>query len=101
MPGDMHSAIESRMWPALPWSALAHFTLFALIAAFPVYGQGRAATLRAIALALLLAAVTELAQSFVPGRHPMLRDAAIDLAGTAFGLMALRPFFTAALRPRT
>jgi VanZ family protein len=60
--------------------------LFAVIAALPVYGPDRWGAIRALALAIFLAILTECLQSLVPGRHPMLRDGLIDLAGTAAGL---------------
>jgi VanZ family protein len=40
-----------------------------------------------LALAVFLAAATEFVQQFVPGRHPLVRDALIDLAGTITGLL--------------
>ncbi|WP_299794759.1 VanZ family protein [Ramlibacter sp.] len=92
MPGALKSDIEHRMWHVLPWAHLAHFTLFALIASCPVYGSGRPAVVRAIALAALLAVVTELLQNFIPGRHPTIRDCFIDLTGTLAGLAARRMF---------
>lgn len=91
LPGDLKADIEGNLWNGFPWSAAAHFTLFAVIAAFPVYGLGRGGIGRALLLALLLAAFTELAQSLVPGRHPMVRDVLIDLAGTTFGLIPQQP----------
>ena len=89
MPGSVKSDIEVRLSSAVPWSALAHFTLFGAIAALPVYGPGLGGTGRALLLAVALAASTELLQSWVPGRHPLMRDALIDLSGALAGL-ALR-----------
>ncbi|MEJ5990746.1 VanZ family protein [Ramlibacter sp. PS3R-8] len=83
MPNALKAEIEGRMWRELPWSALAHYTLFTLIGLCPVYGTGRTAMWRSIAVAGLLAVLTELLQSLVPGRHPQLRDVLIDLSGTA------------------
>lgn len=87
IPGSLKGEIEGQLWHGWPWSASAHFVLFAVIAAIPVYGEDRWWMARAIALALFLAALTESLQSFAPGRHPMLRDVLIDLAGTAAGLI--------------
>ena len=92
MPGSAKAAIESHMWGVIPWSGLAHFSLFAAIAALPVYGRMRAAPWLALAIALFLAATTEGLQSFVPGRHPLLRDVGIDLSGTLLGLLTARFF---------
>lgn len=97
MPSTLKAQIESHLWDALPWSSVAHFALFAAIAALPVYGSGWAGLWRAVLLAALLAAITEFMQTLVPGRHPLLRDALIDLAGTFTGL-ALRGLWLARLR---
>ena len=88
MSGSLKADIEGQLWHALPWSASAHFVLFGVIAAIPVYGRGRLWGLRALALALLLAFLTEWLQGFVPGRHPLVRDGIIDLCGAATGLLA-------------
>jgi hypothetical protein len=88
IPGSLKADIEGRMWSGWPWSASAHFVLFGLIAAIPVYGRGRRSVALALTLAVCLALTTELLQGLVPGRHPLLRDALIDLAGTVSGLMA-------------
>lgn len=85
MPGSIKAEIEGHFWSALPWSAMAHFVLFCAMAALPAYGRGQAALGGAMLLALLVAASTELLQHFVPGRHPLLRDALIDLAGALTG----------------
>jgi hypothetical protein len=88
MSGSLKADIEGQLWHAWPWSASAHFVLFGVIAAIPVYGRGRLWVLRALALALLLAFLTEWLQGFVPGRHPLVRDGIIDLCGAATGLLA-------------
>jgi hypothetical protein len=97
MPGSVKAQVESQLWGVVPWSSVAHFALFAAIAALPVYGSGRGGVLRAVVLALLLATITESMQSMVPGRHPLLRDALIDLAGTFAGL-TLRSLWLARMR---
>jgi VanZ family protein len=97
MPGDLKAEVESHFWHALSWSAMAHFVLFAAIASVPVYGSGQAGAWRAVLLAVLLAATTESLQSLVPGRHPMVRDVLIDLAGALMGL-ALRGLWVARTR---
>lgn len=88
MPGSAKAEIEGHLWREWPWSASAHFVLFAFITGAPVYGSGRAWPLRALGLAIVLALVTEWLQSFVPGRHPMLRDGLIDMAGAITGVVA-------------
>jgi hypothetical protein len=85
MPGALKSEIEGHMGSALPWSAMAHFVLFAAIAALPVYGRVWGGFAGALLLALALAASTELLQLWIPGRHPLLRDGLIDLAGALLG----------------
>jgi len=90
MPGSLKADIEGHLWSAWPWSGSAHFVMFGLIAAIQVYGEGRWAIARAIALGICLAVLTELLQRFVPGRHPLLRDCLIDFSGTVVGLMAVR-----------
>jgi VanZ family protein len=87
MPNELKSEIEGHFWKDVPWAALAHYTLFTLIALCPVYGTGRSATWRIVLLAVVLAVATELLQSLVPGRHPQSRDLLIDLAGTATALL--------------
>ena len=87
MPGGLKADIEGQLWQEWPWSASAHFVLFAFIAGAPVYGSGRSWPLRAFGLAIALALLTEWLQSFVPGRHPMLRDGLIDMAGAFTGVL--------------
>lgn len=96
IPGSVKAEIEGQLWHAWPWSASAHFVLFAVIAAIPVYGEGRTWPLRALAVALFFAFLTEWLQQFVAGRHPLLRDGIIDLCGAATGMLAA----TLALRKR-
>jgi len=97
MPGSLKAQIESNFWGAIPWSSLAHFALFAAIAMPSIYGTGRVGVGRAVSIAILFAGATELLQSLVPGRHPLLHDALIDIAGTMTGL-ALRSLWLARLR---
>jgi len=84
MPGQWKHAVEGEL-PPFPWSMAAHFVLFAGIAAVPVYAQGSRGRIYALVFAACLAIATELLQSFVPGRHPMVRDALIDLSGAFLG----------------
>lgn len=93
MPGSVKQGVEAQLWGAWPWAALAHFVLFAVIAATPVYGAAPRSLPRAMLTALALAVTTEWLQSFVPGRHPLVRDALIDLTGTLAGLLAARVFW--------
>jgi len=90
IPGSLKGTIEGQLWSAWPWSASAHFVLFGLIAALQVYGEDRWAVARAIALGIGLAVLTEQMQRFVPGRHPLVRDGLIDLAGTVTGLLVAK-----------
>jgi hypothetical protein len=90
MPGDLKGAIEGRLGENLPWSTLGHFILFAVFGMLPVYGRGRLQGLRALAFCLVLAAATEVAQLWIPGRYPQWQDAALDLAGAAVGLAVRR-----------
>jgi VanZ family protein len=90
MPGSLKADIEGQLWRAWPWSASAHFVLFGVIAAIQIYGEGRWALARALVLGVGLAVLTEQLQQFVPGRHPLLRDGLIDLAGTVTGVLAAR-----------
>jgi hypothetical protein len=89
MPAGLKQGMHSMLGLALPWPSIGHFVLFALIALVSPYGTGIAAERRALFVALLLALSTEALQHWVPGRHPMLRDVAIDLAGTVAGRMLL------------
>lgn len=90
---DMHSVLGADF----PWPSVAHFLLFALIAASPLYGDGPRSELRALALALALALATEAAQHWVPSRHPLWRDVGIDLSGALLGRLA----WVAWVRPRS
>lgn len=102
IPGELKAGIEARLWGVLPWSTLAHFALFAAIAAVPAYGRGWRAAARPLALAAALALLSEMVQQWVPGRHPLLRDGLVDMAGAVVGLSlswALRAL-TASFRRR-
>lgn len=101
MPGSLKADIEGQLWSDWPWSAAAHFVLFGVIAALQVYGEGRWKIARALALGIGLAVLTEQLQQFVPGRHPLLRDGLIDLAGTVVGLVAARMMASAPMTNRT
>ena len=85
MPASLKHSAHALLGLQLPWPSIGHFVLFLLIAMVGPYGTGLAAEKRAILLALALAIGTEVLQHWVPGRHPMLRDVGIDLAGTATG----------------
>ena len=86
MPGHLKSAVENHLFESWPWASMAHFVLFAAIAALPIYGRGHGAFTQPLVLAMLLAGTTELLQTWVPGRHPLWRDVAIDLSGALAGL---------------
>jgi hypothetical protein len=87
MPLAVKTGIERHMWHGVPWSALAHITLFTLIGMCPVYGEDGAAVWRTILVGVGLAVLTESLQSLVPGRNPQLRDVGIDLGGTLTALL--------------
>ena len=97
IPGSLKAQIESSLWGAIPWSGLAHFALFAAMASLPVYGNGRAGVWRAVVVAMVFAGGTEFLQSLVPGRHPLMLDVLIDMAGAMTGL-ALRSVLLTLLR---
>lgn len=101
MPASLKADIEGQLWSAWPWSASAHFVMFGVIAAIQIYGDGRWAIARALALGVGLALLTEQLQQFVPGRHPLLRDGLIDLAGTVTGVLAARMMASAPAVERT
>lgn len=74
---------------------LVHFALFALYglaaqADAAARGRLRVGATAAAAVGLFMAAGTELAQAFIPGRGADLADFAADAAGLAFGLLAGR-----------
>jgi VanZ like family len=86
--GEFRDAIESQLFPrAFPFSAFAHFGLFALASwalhTKPLQVRARHVWLAALAVAL----VTEGLQHFAVGRHPRLRDVGIDMSGAAMGLL--------------
>lgn len=85
MPGDVKGAIEGRLGADFPWSTLGHFILFAILGLLPIYGSARLEALRALAFCAALAAATEVAQLWIPGRYPQWQDAALDLSGAAVG----------------
>lgn len=74
---------------------LVHFALFAFFglaaqADAAARGRHRAGAIAAAAFGLFMAAGTELAQAFIPGRGAELADFAADAAGLALGLLAGR-----------
>lgn len=87
MPGQIKNDAHMLLGQHLPWPAVAHLVLFGVLAGLPVYGNGWRGSWRAVGLALGVAVATELLQGLVPGRHPMLRDVGIDLAGAVVGRM--------------
>lgn len=97
MPAGLKNGIHAAIGVDLPLPSLAHFLLFALIAASPVYGEGRAAQVRTLAFVIALALATEAAQHWVPGRHPLWRDVGIDLGGALLGRLVWLAWF----RPRS
>lgn len=68
-----------------PWDKLAHFTVFALLAALMRHGLGFPAVLAVLA-AVLIGAGDEFHQMSLPGRFPGLDDWLADLAGALAGV---------------
>ena len=57
MPGSLKAEIENQLWSAWPWSASAHFVMFAVIAAIPLFfreGDRRYSVIAAILAAVLI-----------------------------------------------
>lgn len=89
-------ALLDYIWQPDLVSVAAHFSEYALLAALlwlalrstPALAS-RAAAL-AFGIAVLYAASDELHQSFVPGRHPDVRDLLVDAAGALTALLLLR-----------
>jgi VanZ family protein len=87
---------QQQVGPELPafTRIVAHFSLYALLAALWVWALapalGRRALLVAAAISLLYGVSDEYHQSFVPGRDPSLFDIVVDAAGVAVALVVLR-----------
>ena len=87
MSGHLRDAIEHRVFPDyFPFSSLAHFVLFTLMALSLRATPFRARPMPVLAFALFLALLTEGLQHFAIDRHPRLLDVGIDLSGALIGL---------------
>ncbi len=73
-----------------PWDKLAHFTIFAILAASIQARWPRLLPLWVIALAVLVGITDELHQLLVPGRQADWSDGLADLLGSISGLLAWR-----------
>jgi len=76
----------------LPWqlTKVAHFVLFAGMAALARVPPLRWSLARVVVAALALALLTEGLQFFASNRDPSWHDVGIDMAGAAAGLMLAR-----------
>jgi len=76
----------------LPWqlTKVAHFVLFAGMAALARVPPLRWSLARVVTVALALALLTEGLQFFASNRDPSWDDVGIDMAGTAVGLLLAR-----------
>jgi ABC-type Fe3+ transport system permease subunit len=88
-------ALLDHVWQPSLLSISAHFAEYAILAALLWYAlrstpalAGRAAPL-AFTLAVLYAISDEFHQSFVPGRHPDVRDVLVDAAGALVAVLLL------------
>ena len=90
MPNSLRRELQSHLWQGIPWSAIGHFVLFALLAACPIYGRGPGRWERAALVAIVLAIGTEMMQGWIPGRYPRVRDVGLDMCGTLAGLLVAR-----------
>lgn len=86
----------------LPWDKPAHAlggAALALASAWALRRRDGRALLACALLAVLVGAGIELAQAFVPGRHPSLLDLTADAVGAALGALAARRFTRASRGP--
>lgn len=77
----------------LPWDKLLHAAGCATIVAAGTWATRRddpRTLLALVALVSLYGGGVELAQAFVPSRHPSLLDFAADVAGACLGALAVR-----------
>lgn len=72
-----------------PWDKLAHFAVFAVLAALMRYGLGLHAMIAVLA-ALLIGAADEFHQMMLPGRFPGFDDWLADLIGALTGVWLCR-----------
>ncbi len=85
--GHLRDAIEHRVFPDyFPFSSLAHFVLFTVMALSLRATPFCARPMPVMAFAMFLALLTEGLQHFAIDRHPRLLDVGIDLSGALIGL---------------
>lgn len=80
-----------------PWDKLAHFVVFAVLAAL-IHGGLGVPRLQSVILVLLVGVADEFHQMSLPGRFPGLDDLFADLAGALCGVWMTR--WLPGLRPR-
>lgn len=87
MPGSLKHQLLSPFPAQLHVDKLGHMLGFLAMAFVAARARFRKVSgWQVIALALALAAFTELCQNFIPGRTPRVADVFIDLAGACLGV---------------
>ncbi|MBS0298454.1 MAG: VanZ family protein [Proteobacteria bacterium] len=107
LPGDMKMQVlnevkiqldtESESFKtAIPWdlSKVWHFCFFFLFGLILLTMLEKELTLQGIAMVLLLAGSTEIAQLYIEGRTPLVSDFFIDVAGGIAGMILSRIFIS-------
>ncbi|GHB05513.1 VanZ family protein [Modicisalibacter luteus] len=87
LPGPLRNAIES--WLGLPFSVppVAHFVLFVAMAFCLPWAWPRLQMIGTLTIMLVLGAVVELLQEWIPGRTPSLNDFLLDSLGAGLGFL--------------
>ncbi|MCG7601025.1 VanZ family protein [Halomonas sp. McH1-25] len=88
IPGPLRAAIESCL--GLPFSVppVAHFALFVAMAFCLSWASPRLGVIGTLAIMLVLGAVVELLQEWIPGRTPSWEDFLLDTLGAGLGCLA-------------
>lgn len=101
LPGDLKNQVsdevkvqidaESKSFKAgIPWDKVWHFCFFFLFALILCLVMADEPALQVIAIILMLAGGTELAQLYITGRSPLATDFLIDAAGGLFGMALIK-----------
>lgn len=96
-PGQPLTALLALPWPPWRdpfdlWANLLGFIPWGVLAMSALLSRGQrmaSAWLTLIMMAIALSYVCEVAQHFLPGRHPSLKDCAMNVAGAALGAALL------------